>query len=334
MTIINPPALPRFAHGRFSVAGIRIVFCAVLLGLLPGCTKFDVLNGTVTPFGYTRSTDIAYGDLPRQKLDVYQPPNVRPNSKVVVFFYGGDWQAGSKADYRFVAQALAREGFVTVLPDYRLYPSVTFPAFVNDGAMAVRWVHDNITLFGGDSERIYLMGHSAGAHIATLLTLDQHYLNDAGVDPAVIRGTVGISGPYDFIPGFDDRAVFSMKPRDRQPNPAMEPINFARPDAPPMLLLQGLADRVVDPENANRLAARIHQAGSASKGDRIPKARPFRGGPGPGGAIPVDRAGHARCPGVFPEPLRKNRDVIQSRSGHGNFLSFAVMPCEVIPILD
>jgi acetyl esterase/lipase len=139
---------------------------------LTGCSKFTLLDATIPRGNYLRSDNLAYGSLPRQKLDVYTPKNQRGPADVVIFFYGGDWQAGERGDYRFVGEALTSKGFVAVLPDYRLYPPATFPSFVNDGAMAVRWVHDNISHYGGDASHIYLMGHSAGAYIAVMLTLD------------------------------------------------------------------------------------------------------------------------------------------------------------------
>jgi acetyl esterase/lipase len=219
-----------------------------------------VLNSLVPTCGYQRTTDLAYGDLPRQKLDVYRP-NKSSAAAVVIFFYGGHWQTGSKTDYRFVAQALTSRGFVAVLPDYRLYPQVTFPAFVQDGAAAVRWVHDNISRFGGDPAKIYLMGHSAGAHIAALLTLDGHYLKDVGLDQSAVRATAALSGPYDFVPLPQDKAVFGMNETDSTPDPAIEPIHFVDGHAPPLLLLHGLKDQTVEAGNAARLEAKIRAAG-------------------------------------------------------------------------
>src|SRR3954452_9917177 len=167
---------------RLRCAPLPLLLCLTALLLLSGCTKFDVLNALVPSCGYTRTTDLAYGDQPRQRLDVYRPHNIA-GAPVVIFFYGGYWQYGEKNDYRFIADALTSRGFITVLPDYRLYPTVKFPAFVEDGASAVRWTHDHVERYGGDPQRVYLMGHSAGAHIAALLTLDPHYLKDAGVSP-------------------------------------------------------------------------------------------------------------------------------------------------------
>lgn len=256
--------------------------------LFSGCTKFDMLNALVPSCGYTRTRDLAYGDQPRQRLDVYRPHNSSPaGAPVVIFFYGGYWQYGEKNDYRFVADALTSRGFVAVLPDYRLYPAVRFPAFVEDGASALRWTHDNIERFGGDPHRVYLMGHSAGAHIATLLTLDPHYVKNAGLAPDAIRATVGLAGPYDFMPGKMSRGVFNMTASDTAADPRIEPIHFADTrGAPPLLLLHGARDETVEAGNSSRLADRIHQSGGDARAILYPKishktivlalARPFQ----------------------------------------------------------
>jgi len=228
-----------------------------------GCNRFAILDATIPSGGYLRQTDLPYGPLPRQKLDVYQPRHLTAQAPVVIFFYGGDWQDGEKGNYRFVAEALTSRGFVAVLPDYRLYPEVTFPAFVEDGALAVRWVHENIANYHGNPACVFLMGHSAGAHIVALLTLDKRYLNRVGLDRSAIAGTAALSGPYDFIPSPDDRPVFGMSASDLQTNPDMEPITFADGSAPPMLLIHGLADGVVDPANSQRLAEKISKSGGS-----------------------------------------------------------------------
>ena len=117
---------------------------AGLAGLLGGCSPATLLNATVSRQGFTREADIAYGTDPRQKLDLYRPDKPRADGRTVIFFYGGSWDSGSKNDYLFVAQALAASGYTVVIPDYRLYPAVRFPAFVDDGARAVRWTADRV----------------------------------------------------------------------------------------------------------------------------------------------------------------------------------------------
>ena len=235
-------------------------FGAVLFFLLlTGCSAFDVVNSLVPNRGYTRTSNIAYGKFPRQTLDLYQPKNAQPNASIVIFFYGGSWSSGHKEDYRFVAQALSSRGFIAVLPDYRLYPTVAFPVFVQDGALAFRWVHDHAASFGGDPKHIYLMGHSAGAHIAALLALDGRYLNAVGLDRSDIRAMAGLAGPYDFRISPKYRPALNLHSTTEPVNPDIEPINFVDGHEPPMLLLQGGQDHTVDPANAVRLADRIHQ---------------------------------------------------------------------------
>jgi acetyl esterase/lipase len=230
---------------------------------LASCSRYSMLNSSIPWVGYTRTSNVLYGPQPRQKLDYYIPDHINRNGDIVVFFYGGDWQAGSKDDYRFAAEALTSRGFIAVLPDYRLYPSVTFPAFVQDGALAIRWVHDNANRLGGNPRHIFLMGHSAGAHIAALLTLDPHYLHDVGLDRNAICATVAIAGPYDFVPWNQDRPIFHMVPHQPRPSPPVEPIDCVDGHAPPILLLHGKHDLTVDVGNADRLAARIKAAGGS-----------------------------------------------------------------------
>ena len=197
------------------------------------------------------------------KLDIWSHPSSGTARKpVLVFFYGGGWAKGRRQDYGFVGKAYAARGFVVVLPDYRKVPGVRFPSFVEDGAAAVRWVHDNIGRYGGDPDRIVLSGHSAGAYISIMLALDRHYLRDAGVDPTVIRAAAGLAGPYDFYPFDAPRAVAAMgnasDPR------ATQPIAFARKDAAPLWLAAGTADTEVRPRNSINLAAREEALGNTS----------------------------------------------------------------------
>lgn len=197
-----------------------------------------------------------YGDAPRQRLDVYAPP-AADHAPVVVFFYGGRWSEGRREDYRFVGAALAEAGIVTIIPDYRLYPEVRFPAFVEDGAAAVAWALDQAEAFGGAPDRLYLMGHSAGAHIAALLALDRRYL---GAAADRLAGWIGLAGPYDFLPleAADLRDMFG--PPERFPR--SQPVRFARAGAPPALLLHGRDDATVSPDNSRSLAAALRDAGS------------------------------------------------------------------------
>ncbi len=196
-----------------------------------------------------------------QSLDIWAPDSVPAGRlPVVIFWYGGGWAKGDRASYAFAGRALAREGFLVVIPDYRKVPQVHFPAFLDDGAEAVAWVEDNVAQHGGDPKRLAFMGHSAGAYEAIMLALDSKRLTAAGVDPAHVKAAIGLSGPYDFHPFTSERAIaaFSEWPRPEE----TQPITFARPDAPALLLATSDGDTTVRARNANNLAAKLRTLGA------------------------------------------------------------------------
>ena len=195
-----------------------------------------------------------------QTLDVWRPSGKAIAKRpVLIFWYGGGWAKGDRRAYAFAARAYARSGFVVVMPDYRKVPGIRFPAFLQDGAEAVKWTRDHIADYGGDPDRIAVAGHSAGAHIVAMLTLDTRWLKAEGVDPKIIKAAVGLSGPYDFYPFTSNRAIEAMKGADPA---ATQPINFARADAPPMLLVTSTLDTEVKPHNAYDLAAKLKGLGA------------------------------------------------------------------------
>jgi len=227
---------------------------------LAACSPTAVLNALAPREGVTQTLDIAYADGPRHALDVFAPRAAAAPAPVVVFFYGGGWESGSKEMYRFVGAALAARGVLTVIPDYRVYPEVRFPAFMDDAAAAVAWTHANASRFGGDPRRLFLMGHSAGAQIASLLALDASYLGAVKLSPQHdVCGVIGLAGPYDFLPL--QSAVLQEIFGPEAGRPRSQPINFVSPQAPPMLLLAGSDDDTVDPGNTLRLAARLRAVG-------------------------------------------------------------------------
>jgi acetyl esterase/lipase len=251
--------------------------------LLGGCTPLGAFNALVPKDGGAQrvASGLPYGEGPRRMLDVYAPPGAK-DRPVIVFFYGGSWNTGERARYSFLGRALAARGFVTVVPDYRLVPEVTYPGFVEDGAAAVRWVRENAKNYGGDGERIVLAGHSAGAYIAAMLAVDGRWL---GSDRAAVRGLVGLAGPYDFAPF---TVASSQAAFGRWPKPAeTQPVTWADASAPPSLLLTGADDTIVRPRNSDALAARLRAAGVAVEVKRYASighvgiltavARPFRG---------------------------------------------------------
>jgi acetyl esterase/lipase len=229
---------------------------------LTACSPATLLDATVPDRGYQRLGDIAYGDDPRQRLDLYVPLRPDPSRGVVVFFYGGAWESGRRQDYRFVAQALADAGFWVVVPDYRVFPQVRFPGFVEDGAAAVRWTQTHIAAKGGDPRRLFLAGHSAGAHIAFMLATRTPYLAAAGVDRTALRGVIGIAGPYDFLPLSSARLQDIFAGSDL---PATQPITHVAGGLPPALLLHGDADTTVLVRNTRHLAAAWRAAGNTAE---------------------------------------------------------------------
>ena len=223
-----------------------------------------------------RIADLAYGEDPRQRLDVYLPPLPQAGAAatgsprpLVVFWHGGRWSSGDKNDYRFVGAALAGIGCVAVLPDYRLYPQVKMPGFMDDAARAARWAFMHAADYRADPQRFFLMGHSAGAQMAALLALDRHYFADLGGPIPRVAGMIGLSGPYDFLPLTEADTSDMFGPPSRYPE--SQPINFVRPDAPPMLLVVGACDKTVLPKNTLNFAAAL-EAG----GDPVTLRRPTR----------------------------------------------------------
>lgn len=241
---------------RFALALAALVSLAVVAS----CSPLTLLSATTLSNGLRESRDIPYGDGPRRRLDVYAPDARTGSRPVIVFFYGGAWQWGDRAEYRFAARALADRGFVTVVPDYRVHPEARFPDFLRDCAAAVRWAHDNATRLGGDPDRLYVMGHSAGAYNAAMLALDARWLGAVGLDPKRdLAGWIGLSGPYDFLPIIDPVVQTVFGPRDTWP--ATQPIAYVSRGAPRALLVTGDADTRVRPGNSTRLATALRSAG-------------------------------------------------------------------------
>jgi acetyl esterase/lipase len=189
------------------------------------------------------------------KLDVYAPHDAA-HAPVIVFFYGGSWEEGRRRWYRYVGEALASQGIVGVIPDYRKFPEVRFPTFMTDAANATKWTFAHAEEFGGDAQRIFVMGHSAGGHIAALLACDKRYLAAVDLVPRDLAGLIGLAGAYAFLPYEDDEAeIFGDDAKGRYDS---QPINFVDGDEPPMLLLQGRDDDEVTPNNAEVMAERAH----------------------------------------------------------------------------
>lgn len=207
----------------------------------------------------TRVAQVRLGEAPTQTLSLHRAGRTAAPAPVLLFIHGGSWDWGDPKDYGFVARSLAPEGFMVALAGYRLGEAGRYPAMLEDSARAVSWLRENAARFGGDPERIYLAGHSAGAYNVVQVALEPRWLAAEGVPASAIRGVVGMAGPYDFFPFDKDstRAAFGHAPDPA----ATQPINHTRPDAPPMLLLTGSEDTTVKPRNTRALAQALAESG-------------------------------------------------------------------------
>jgi len=261
MLIPPPPAAPPPPHSpppsppqrdRLRL-GLGTAALGALTTLLQACSPLNLVNVTSLGGAGERRTGISFGPLPRHQLDVYRPSGPVPPQgwPTVLFIYGGTWNRGERADYRFVGEALASEGLFTVIADYRLYPEVRWPDFLYDGALALRWVIDQGHKGDSpdglpiDSAKIYVMGHSAGAYNAAMLALDPRWLAPHGLAPTKLAGWIGLAGPYDFLPVTEPDA----KPVFFHPNyPAgTQPIELATAGAPRTFLGAARNDPLVNP---------------------------------------------------------------------------------------
>ena len=222
--------------------------------LAAGCSRiglavanFDVDSSAIQSVQFDREHVLS--------LDVHRPHMAQGKVPVVVFFYGGSWRNNTRQDYRFVGQSLARAGFLVIVPDYRKAPQVVFPAFIDDAARAVAWTRQHAADYGGDPKRIFVMGHSSGAHMAAMLGTDARFLRAVGTQPRDLAAIIGLAGPYDFLPLTDPEIKQVFGPEVDWPK--SQPVNFVDGDEPPFLLLQGTADTLVWPRNAPRLAAKL-----------------------------------------------------------------------------
>lgn len=245
--------MPSWHVSRLAILAIVIAGAATLAN----CTRvmFAALNAPSYGGNYQQQTDIPYGTGARQTLDVYVP-NGAARRPVVVFWYGGMWVRGAKEWYRFVGAAIANLGYVAVLPDYRLYPQAHSSKFIEDGAQAVKWTREHALELGGDPDAIFLMGHSAGAHLAATLALDPNYLREVGGDTQWIRGWISLSAPY----ALADRYGYSPFLRSvfREPTD-WQLIDHSLAASPPALLIHGITDFF--PGDVATMGARLQSAG-------------------------------------------------------------------------
>ena len=279
--------------GWLGWAAMLLVLSALALG---GFAWWALANNSVASldaidarFSRSRTARLVetgrYGEHPAQKFEVFVPAGAAPAGgfPLVAFYHGGGWRSGDPHDYRFIARALAERGYAAAVIGYRLKRDGRFPNMLLDSAAGLRKVRDLAAAHGIDANRIALMGHSVGAYNASMLALDRRWLKDAGVPESAIKGAVVLSGPSDFYP-FDkssSKGAMGHWPRPQE----TQPINYARADAPPLLLLHGTEDTSVRPRNSTILARVLSERGAPTKatliagmghnGPVITLARPF-----------------------------------------------------------
>jgi acetyl esterase/lipase len=262
----------------FTLLGVLLI----VVGLAYHFAALEIFNALVPKDDESVrwQVDMAYGPDPRQKLDIYTPRTNTGPMPMVLFVHGGSWQKGDKRGYGFVGRALAAKGYMTMVMNYRLHPQHRYPAFVEDVALALRWAADNRKSLDGDPDRLFAVGHSAGAYNVAMAVLDERY---SATRPQ-LAGVVTMAGPFDFLP-LDSKTTIKVF-GDVPDLPSTQPINHVRPDAPPFLILHGSADTTVYPRNATALDKALRERGISSElkfydgvshvGILLALAKPFR----------------------------------------------------------
>lgn len=175
---------------------MKYVACLFLLfGLLPLAQAQEVKR------------DIPYATpaAERQVLDIYAPQGAK-NLPVVFWIHGGGWQGGDKSSVQLKPQAFVDKGYVFVSTNYRLLPHVDMATIVGDIAKSIHWVHDHIADYGGDPQRLLVMGHSAGAQLAALVSIDERYLKAEGLSLSIIKACVPVDGDTYDVPAIIETA--------------------------------------------------------------------------------------------------------------------------------
>ncbi len=223
--------------------------------------------------GVEAVADLSYADGPaadaeKHKLDIYRPKGASKRP-VLVFLHGGAWVRGDRKQYPFFGSTFAKEGAVVVIPSYRLAPNHKFPAQAEDAAAALAWVVRNIGEYGGDPSRILLAGHSAGGHLAALLTTNPRYLAAHGLKPDAVRSVAALSGVYD-LTGLEGRSQGRVFPQDEASLTDASPVKHVNGNAPAFYITYCQWDYASLPQQARVFRAALAQADAKPELSYVP----------------------------------------------------------------
>jgi acetyl esterase/lipase len=249
--------------------GILKLMTSALSLFGPGRSPACLLNLVAPRRGYRVVRGIAYAAGARHSMDLYIPEALQAPAPVVLFFYGGGFQAGRKSEYRLVGGTLARAGLIVAVADYRIHPQARFPDFLEDGAQAFVALKSVVAQHGGDAGRIFLAGHSAGAYMAVMLAANPAYLNAVGTDPSAIRGVIAIAGNCRLEALTDPTLIAIFGGAHR---PETQAVSFIDGIKPPMLVAVGAKDGRIQRECAQALCTRLRAAGSEVEERIYPRA--------------------------------------------------------------
>lgn len=200
--------------------------------------------------------NLQYGSEKRQELDIYEPAEIDDDTEIVLFIYGGGWESGDKGIHKFIGRAWARHNFIVILPNYRLAPEATYPDQLRDIVRSIKWLQDNYEEF---SDKFYLAGHSAGAHLASLTGFSDRWLAEAQLGSANILGFILLAGVYQFYP-FEkaDPRVRSFLGDERYWEEA-QPFNIVDKSTSPVFLAHGENDSEVLAAQTVQLSERLEE---------------------------------------------------------------------------
>lgn len=257
---------------KFTITSLLAFLRVFPIIILSGCSAVQIVNSVSKIYPVEVEKDIAFGDNPRDTMDIYYPKSKNENSAntpVVVFIYGGSWNRGEKSEYEFVGRKLASLGYITMLPNYRVYPEVKYPDFLKDGAKSIAKLVDQLKTEKYQplkpSDKIVLMGHSAGAYNAAMLAMDDRWLARENLNRAdLIEGLIGMAGAYNIYP----IGVPEVRPVFNHPNypEKSQPIDYVAESKVPTLLLAPESDELVSLEkNTFSLAKALGEVGTPNQ---------------------------------------------------------------------